>query len=298
MASSEDPTQNQQFPDISLSLPELLTLLFLEKRDVAPQIQGYVLRESPLLAPATVLALILDLGLQKFITLKLKSTWIRGDRMVINLADAKGSSTQNEALDLMIDRLKNQKHDHSVQQWADHWCGKTFRELLFPTHPTEELRRVVLNKLSTRGIISWKTISNGELVGTPSPSPTASVQPIVHLESEGQAVVNQVRKLLVKLLIVETDNSVSPAAFDSTHYLDNMNHIDVRLLLLASLCPNDIAELILLDPQQKTACRKTLDGIIAQLLDRGQDSKSILSEDVKTILDDIRNYLMSVKLLQ
>lgn len=282
MASSEDPTLNQQ------------------KRDLAPQIQGYVLRDNPLLAPATVLALILDLGLQKLITLKLKSTWIRGERMVINLADARGTSTQNEVLDLMIDRLKNQKHDHSVQQWADHWCGKTFRELLFPTHPTEELRRVVLNKLSTRGMISWKTISNGELVPyTPSSSPTGSVQPIIHLEIEGQAVVNQVRQLLTNLLKVESDNNDAPAAFDATHYTENTNHIDLRLLLMASLCPADIVEMIQPDPQQKPACRKTLDGIIAQLIgDVGQDSKSIVSEDVKTILHDIRNYLISVKLLQ
>eukprot|EP00027_Filamoeba_sp_ATCC50430_P016059 CAMPEP_0168577994 /NCGR_PEP_ID=MMETSP0413-20121227/21085_1 /TAXON_ID=136452 /ORGANISM="Filamoeba nolandi, Strain NC-AS-23-1" /LENGTH=149 /DNA_ID=CAMNT_0008611789 /DNA_START=58 /DNA_END=507 /DNA_ORIENTATION=- len=59
----------------------------------------------------------------------------------------------NPVLELMLDRLKNQKHDHSVQQWADHWIGNTWKELLFPQHPIQTLKATIAKRLEQQGLI-------------------------------------------------------------------------------------------------------------------------------------------------
>jgi hypothetical protein len=60
-----------------------------------------------------------------------------------------------------------------VQQWADHWCGNTWSELLLPRHPTDELKRTIVSRLVTLGVLQgnegslstgplWETVQNAK----------------------------------------------------------------------------------------------------------------------------------------
>jgi len=100
-----------------------------------------------------VIALILDLAQKKIISLQTKQSAIPflPEKQVIIVKN--GTATNNTILDLMLSRLAQQKHEHSVQQWATHWCGKTWSELLLPRHPSEELRRCILERLVSLDVL-------------------------------------------------------------------------------------------------------------------------------------------------
>lgn len=127
--------------EVDLSLPEYLLLLLLEGK-----------KEGPTFDPFLILSLLVELAYNDIITLKPKMTWLLTEKQVIVLTNPSLVSN-NSVLELMIDRLKNQKHDHSVQQWADHWIGNTWKELLFPQHPTETLKLTITERLTKLGLI-------------------------------------------------------------------------------------------------------------------------------------------------
>lgn len=122
-----------------ISLPEYLFLLNLGKSEST-------------FDPYYILALLLDLANHDIISLKPKTTWLLKEKQVITLTNPSFVST-NPVLELMLDRLKNQKHDHSVQQWADHWIGNTWKELLFPQHPIQTLKATITKRLEEQELI-------------------------------------------------------------------------------------------------------------------------------------------------
>jgi len=228
----------------SLSLPELLFLIYCEQKP-----------NSLLLPSATVLALLLDLALKQNIKLLDKNTFFRGQRKVIVLANHDLVS-DNQVLNLMISRLKAQKHDHSVQQWADHWCGNTWKELVFPAHPTEELRKCVVDQLNKRGLLE-----NAKLT------------------SKGMTVLTEVRDLFRSILL-------SSEEFVFETY--KMTHPYIYMLIICYLCGNEVVTLNFTnedDVSKATAKMKTLMSTL--------QNSNIFTEDVKATMRDVKSYLVA-----
>jgi len=135
----DDHEAEKGSPLDDLSLPELLYVLLLDENNKLPAYHQ--------LSPCTVISLLLELSLQNTIQLKQKVVWFGLRERRVILLNEKKVATDNSVLQLMISRLEMQKHEHNVQQWTDHWCGKTWAELVLPKHPTEVLRNTITERL-------------------------------------------------------------------------------------------------------------------------------------------------------
>jgi len=265
----EDNTSTKPSPTMPLSLPELLFLVSLEKAGsiLTEGVDLYALSKNTAFRSNAALSLILDIALQNMIQLKMKSSFLRGERQVIVLTDPE-PTTDSKVVELMITKLKNQKHDHSVQQWADHWCGNTWSELVFPQHPTLELLKQVAQSLDLLDLVNrhgqemeWK------------------------LCEKGLRTRDAIRETLQLWSKKET--------LTRSH---EMNSFEIRTLLLCGLfAPEEAVNLMLSDSSTED---KVKNSALLQQLDKTLHSflsSKVLSDDVKSIIQDIQLYQTAFK---
>jgi len=253
----------------SFSLPELLfVLISKEKSDGARS--TLELPDSPLVGAASVLTLLLDLGAAKFISIRLQKNFILPDKQIIVLPDP-AAKDGNEVLDLMLDGLRKQKHDHSIEQWADHWCGNTWKELLFPERPTIVLRQQIIQRLVNQGIL----VQSGEKeASTFSLSESGA-----HLKEELQRRIS------------EAISASDASAFTGKQMTDP----SFRPLLIGYFYPVELVRFC--DPAAskedlKTAVNKLHD-LLADLIGT-DDPAGVLSEDMKTMIPEAMDYFEGV----